>query len=224
MKIVRQTPNEIVIRDSSVWMAALSAITFLLVAAFTALHHNWKGFALSFLLLAFVFAWLRRSTVTFRLETRALRWERYRYFGFASGQIPFSAVNDIAVEELSARGRTGYRLCIVAPHERVPVSTEYNSTRGQAASLRDTLLRFMGKSPLPEEPSPGAQASDASTLPNPDAARVAELDASVRALLQQGRKVDAILLVQRSEHLNLTEATFRVNQIEIQRKKEREEK
>jgi hypothetical protein len=38
---------------------------------------------------------------------------------------------------------------------------------------------------------------------NPDAAHAAELDDSIRKLLKQGRKIDAILLVESTSHLEL---------------------
>jgi ribosomal protein L7/L12 len=42
----------------------------------------------------------------------------------------------------------------------------------------------------------------------------AELDASIRSLLKQGRKIDAVTLVRTRENLGLTQAVQRVNDVE----------
>lgn len=112
----------------------------------------------------------------------------------------------------SDKGILIYRLAIAtASQGTVPMSDEYSSggLKGYE-DLRDTLLHFV----RPERGSSAFSAATATLPLNPDAARTAALNDSIRGLLQQGRKVDAILLVRQSEHLDLTEATFRVNHIE----------
>jgi hypothetical protein len=86
------------------------------------------------------------------------------------------------------------------------MSDSYSGGHDRISKLRETLLGIIA--------APGAQPAPAAATPaNPDEVLAARLNADIRVLLQQGRKVDAILLVQRTEHLDLTEATFRVNQI-----------
>ena len=41
-----------------------------------------------------------------------------------------------------------------------------------------------------------------------------ELDASIRSLLEQGRKIDAVSLARTRKHLDLTQAVQRVNDVE----------
>jgi hypothetical protein len=209
MKIIRQTPTEIVVRDSTLWVAVVCGIMFLVIGGSTVQAHNWKGFAFSFLLLAFVFGWLRRSTFTFNEATRTIRWRQFRYFNVATGEIPFSSVQDIALEATtSAIGNVmTYRLALVTPQGRVPMSDSHSGRHDRISKLRDKLLAFVA---VPGSPATYAAAASGR---NPDEAHAARLNADIRVLLQQGRKVDAILLVQRTDHLDLTEATFRVNQI-----------
>ena len=76
------------------------------------------------------------------------------------------------------------------------------------ASLRDTLVQIVQPTGQPETPESATPSAD-----NPDATRAAALDEAIRKLLQQNRKIDAILLVQQTDHLDLTEATFRVNRV-----------
>jgi hypothetical protein len=101
-----------------------------------------------------------------------------------------------------------YRLALVTRQGIVPMSDEYSSGHQQIEKVRTTIQQFIQPQTSP------AFSGFTPAPPNPDAARTATLNESVRALLKEGRKVDAILLVQRSEHLDLTEATFRVNHIE----------
>lgn len=214
MKIVSQSEKQIVVRDSSIWMTVIFVLWYLVMVGITVNTHNWKGLAFSHLLLLAGVAWLRRSTFTFDAGAQKIRWRRLRMFRMASGELPFSAVQDIRLDESMGSGSgsnvTIYRLTIVTASGDVPMADVYSSGRDHFTRLRATLLALVRGEKLP--PQTGTVT---------DAARAAELNDSVRALLQQGRKVDAILLVQRTDHLDLTEATFRVNQVENQIKANR---
>lgn len=214
MKIVRQTPTEIVARDSSIWMTVIFVVWFLVMAGITVRAQNWRGFAFSFLLLLAAIAWLRRSTFTFDAARQMIFWSRLRTLRTAGGEIPFSAVQDIRIDEStggsSASSVTIYRPTIVTASGEVPMADVYSSGHDHIVTLRNTLLAFVRG-----EPSADAGVG-AAIQANPDADRAAQINQSVRALLREGRKVDAILLVQREDHLDLTEATFRVNQIDSQ--------
>jgi hypothetical protein len=214
MKIVTQTETQIVVRDSSVWMTVIFVLWYLVMVGITVNTHNWKGLAFAHLLLLAGFVWLRRSTFTFDASAQKIRWRRQRMLRMASGEIPFSAVQDIRLDEQmgggSASNMTIYRPTIVTANGDVPMADVYSSGRDHFTRLRAALLAFVRGQTPPAQPG----VPDASS----DAARAAELNESIRVLLRQGHKVDAILLVQRTDHLDLTEATFRVNQVEIQMK------
>lgn len=214
MKIVSQTETQIVVRDSSLWISVLCGLGFLFVLTMTARAGNWKGMLGSGLLLLFALAWVRRSTFTFDAGAQKIRWRRLRMLRMASGEIRFSAVQDIRLDESTGGGSaanvTIYRPTIVTANGDVPMADVYSSGRDHFTRLREALLAFVRGQTPPAQPG----ALDATS----DAARAAELNESIRVLLRQGRKVDAILLVQRTDHLDLTEATFRVNQVEIQMK------
>lgn len=209
MRIVRQTPTVIVVQDSSLWIAVICGLGFLLIAFLTAHAGNLKGVLCSPLLLIFALAWLRLSTFTFDAGAQMIRWRRLRVFRIASGAIPFGAVQDIRLEESSSDKANVmiYRLTIATAGGDVPMSDVYSGSRDHFDRLRQTLLAFVGGETLAAA-GPGAFAD------NPDAARAAEFSVKIRSLLREGRNIDAILLMQRTEHLDLTEATFRVNQIE----------
>jgi hypothetical protein len=213
MKIVRQTDTQVAVRDSSLWVSAICGIAFLFIVTMTARAGNWRGMLASCLLLVFTVAWLRRSTFVFDASTHTVSWNRLRYLRSASGAIPFSEISDIAVETTTSdKANLTYRLVIVTPSEKVPMSDVYTAGQNRISALRNTLMGFMTNPKNPPTPPPLPPAA----TENPDAERAAQLNNSVRSLLEQGRKVDAILLVQRADHLDLTEATFRVNQIDNQ--------
>lgn len=218
MRIVGQTPTQIVVRDSSLWIAIICGAGFLFVFAMTAQAGNWKGMLGSSLLLVFAIAWIRRSTFTFDAGAQRIRWRRLRFFRMASGEIPFSAVQDILLEDSSSDRPNVmiYRLTIMTAGGKVPMADVYSSGREHFVRLQRSLIAFVRGQTLAAA-GPGAFAD------NPEAARAAEVNASIRSLLKQGRNVDAILLVQRTDHLDLTEATFRVNQIERLMKSENPE-
>jgi hypothetical protein len=210
MKIVRQTESELVVEESSHWttiLCALVSLFFLYLAAIEGLHN---GYISAAIFLFFALSWLNRSAFTFDAVAQTIRWKRLSSFRISSGTIPYSSVQAIKLDPVSSdRGSvTTWRLNLVTTRGPVTMCSVDRAGHNGIASLRETLVHLVEPTGLPESPG-----SDAPTGDNPDAARTAELDDSVRRLLQQGRKIDAILLVQRTDHLDLTEATFRVNRI-----------
>lgn len=215
MKVVRQTPAELVVRDSSVWLSVVLALAALLPLYIALTQGDRRLFTPAGLLLLFALAWVRRSAFTFSAALQRIDWRRVRYFRVATGTIPFSDVQSINIESTSgANGVIIYRLALATASQGiVPMSDVYSSGEQRIASVRDTIQQFV-KPANSSAAAPGFSATSASIPVNPDAARTAALNDSIRGFLQQGRKVDAILLVRQTEHLDLTEATFRVNHIE----------
>jgi hypothetical protein len=218
MKIVSQTPAELVVRDSSMWLSAIFALLALMPLYIALAHNDRRAFTPAAVLLLIAFVWARRSTFTFSAATQRIEWSRLRWLRAKTGTIPFSDVQGIQIQSISSdKGVLIYRLAIATTSQGIiPMSDEYSGGGlKRYEDLRDTLWNFV----RPERPTSSAFSPSTATLPiNPDAARTAALNDSIRGLLQQGRKVDAILLVRESEHLDLTEATFRVNHIESELK------
>jgi len=65
------------------------------------------------------------------------------------------------------------------------------------------------------QPTGQTEAAQPETPPadNPDAAHVAELDDSIRKFLNRAANSMPSCMVERTDHLDRTEATFRVNRI-----------
>jgi hypothetical protein len=203
------------VRDSSLWLSAIFIAAALFLLYFVVVQGDRRAMVAMAVTLALALVWARRSTFTFSAATQRIDYTRLRWLRTASGTIPFSDVQAVHIETMSSdKGTMVYRLALATREGSLPMSDEYSGGRKHIECLRDTIQQFI---------QPAASSNLAAFAPpaaNPDAARTAALDDSVRNLLQQGRKVDAILLVRQSEHLDLTEATFRVNHIENQIKSE----
>lgn len=148
---------------------------------------------------------LHNSTFVFNAKTQSIQWTRQRMFRKETGSIAFSEIQNIVLETTTGDDRPRGRLAITTATDTMPMSDGYSASRDDAATICATLLNFI-------RPAPAAKSPTANVI-NTDAFRTQQLNDSIRLLLRQGKKIDAILLVQRSEHLDLTEATFRVNQV-----------
>jgi hypothetical protein len=204
MRIVRQNASEIVVADSSLSVFAICGGAALFLLVFALWHGQYRTLIAGACLLLFALLWLRKSTFVFDRATQSIRWTRFRTGRTETGTIPFAEVRDICVEATSSgSANTICRLSIQTAAGTTPMSDAYSGSQHHAAIVRDTLLGFMRVDAAAKPVAPT----------NNDADRAQQLNNSIRALLSQGKKIDAILLVRQSEHLDLTEATFRVNQV-----------
>lgn len=222
MRIIRQTPTELVVRDSSLWMSAVFVGAALFVAYFAIFQGDRRAIGAAAISLLIGIAWARRSTFTFNAAAQRIKWKRLRFLTTKTGTIPFSDVHGINVESTSSdKGTLTFRLAIAtASQGTLPMSDVYSGGQQHIESLRETIQQFVKPSASGDE-TPDSAVTSASKPLNADAARTAALNDLVRGLLQQGRKIDAIILVRQTEHLDLTEATFRVNQVENQMRSEK---
>jgi hypothetical protein len=213
MRIVRQTESEVVVEDSSLWMTVFCAICAAFIFAFALTHGQYKTTISGVVFLLIGLVCLRRSKFVFSMKTQSVQWTRLRMGRRQTGTIAFSGVRDIVIETAIASGaRPRCRLAIETAAGTTPLSDAYSASQDHAAAVRDTLLNFVLAASAPKP------ASTANAV-NTDAIRTQRLNDSIGSLLRQGKKVDAILLVQQSDHLDLTEATFRVNQVASQMEK-----
>jgi hypothetical protein len=195
MHITRKTNQELVVVDGSIWLSVffLCAAAFM---AFQAVAHNIPRWWLpvGFLSLFALIAW-RRETVTFDAASQQVQWVRRRAFNLARGTVSFSDMRGITMESMSDNhGALSYRLTILTTDKPVPMSDGYGGGQTHYEALRKQILEFLKM--------------DQNASPGPDD------EASIRALLQQGRKVDAIKFARTNYQLDLAEAVDRVNEID----------
>lgn len=199
MHITRQTNQELVVVDGSIWLSVflLCAAAFIAFQAVALRTPSWWLSAGLFSLFAFI-AW-RRETVTFDSASQQVQWVRRRAFSLASGTVSFSEMRGITIESMTGNhGALSYRLAILTTDKPVPMADGYGGGQAHYEALRKQILEFLNMDKT-ASPGPGDEAS-------------------IRALLQQGRKIDAIEFVRTSYQLDLTEAADRVNEIDAKMK------
>jgi hypothetical protein len=200
MRIAHQSPTELVVKDSSFWLTYLNAgiALLLLVAGISKTEPRVYLGAALFLLFAAITA--RGTTFTFDGMQRVVRWNGFKLFKKDSGTIPFDDIEDVTVEA-SSSGNSGttYRLSLLTKQGAVPMAYAYSGSSDSYGAMRREILTFL---------KPGLQhaAPPAETNGMPS-----DLASSIRSLLAQGRKIDAITLLRSREHIGLTEAVKRID-------------
>ena len=205
MHVVRETPGELVIKDSTLWLSAVFAIAGLAVAYFAVARSHPRSLLISAVLLLLAAPFARTVEFTFSATERVARWQGRKLFKLESGSVAFDEITDIGTEATSgSKGSLTYRLTLLTPHGAIPMAYMYNSGEHHYSRLREKILGFIHPgAPIPADPTgAGGLASEA----------------SIRSLLHLGRKIDAIKLLRSAGSMSLTEATERVNEIDAKRK------
>jgi hypothetical protein len=202
LRIVRQTDTELILRESTLWISLLLALAALPLFYASTLPGKRGNLIVAIFFAAGALVWLRKATVVFDVPRRTVYWRRMRFFRSAAGAVPFSEIAGIGTETSSGSGgSTLYRLTLITGQKPIPFTDTYGGGRDRWAMLRETTQRFL-------------QAHSGNPLP-------AHLDESLRALLRRGRKVEAVRLLESAEHLDLSTATQRVNQLAVRLKAEK---
>jgi hypothetical protein len=201
MRVVRQSPTELVVKDSSVWLTALFAGFAVVMTAAVGFSQPIKLLAPAvFLLFGTITA--RSSTFSFDGMQRTVRWSGFRPFKAESGAILFDEIDDVVVEVSSGgNGAIAYRLALKTRQGLVPMAYAYSGSRDGYAALRRQILAFV-KPGLQHEPP----ASHVEGIP-------VDLASSIASLLQQGRSIDAVALLRTREKISLAEAKKRVDAV-----------
>ncbi len=204
MHIVRKTNQELVIVDSTIWLSVLLTCAMVPLLYRMIMIHGGPVYyvAVGFLALCALLFW-RREVVTFDSGRQQALWNRRRLFRVATGTVPFSGITGIGMETTAAKNNVlVYRLTILTEQGSVPMSDNYAGDLQKYEKLKREILNFL------KIDSPETQSD-----PGPAFSGAIGDEASVRSLLKQGRRIDAIQLVRSSQKISLTEATDRVNSI-----------
>jgi hypothetical protein len=205
MHIVRETPDELVIKDSTLWLSAFLAAVGVAIAFFAITRGHSVSLLVSLVFLMFAAPFARAVEFTFYATEQVARWRGRKLFKGESGSVAFDQITGIGTETTSgSKGSLTYRLTLLTAHGAIPMAYMYNSGERHYAGLREKILGFIHPGvPIPADPTgAGGPASEA----------------SIRSLLHLGRKIDAIELLRTSADISLTEATERVNAIDAKRR------
>jgi hypothetical protein len=201
MHIVRQSPQELVVVDSSRWISVLCALAGAAIIWAAIAKHQPRGILGAGLFLLFAFLADSRTIFTFDAIGRVVSWSGRRLFTTESGAIPFAQVVDVTVEAISGHGGPAYRLAILTAEGSTPMAYGYRGM-GNIRQLRATIRAVVRPETI------------AGTTPE----RPLGDEASIRSLLRQGRRIDAIHLLQSSENIKLSQAAARVDALDQARR------
>jgi hypothetical protein len=196
MHVSRKSNQELVIVDSSIWISVFLLCVCLPVSYQTFIQGKPKGFLICGVFLLFALLFWRKETVIFDAARQQVEWNRRRLFKVANGVVPFNEITAIGTEASSGQHGLTYRLTILTTKESVPMSDAYGGNPNHYEALKAQIEQFLNLDPAKSPPS------------------IVGDEASIRSLLKQGRKVDAIQLVRTTQKISLTEAVDRVNAID----------
>ncbi len=202
MYIASQSPTEITVEDSAVWLSWIFGTLAAIVMFFSAaMHQPYWLFGAALLVLCALIA-EQRSTFTFDATERVVRWKNIKRLKAGTGSIPFGEITDIGIETPAATpSASSHRLTLITPGQTIPMAYAYSRQKDGYSQLRQQLLAFI--KPGSEEPD-GVTAHGIPT----------DLEPSLRSLLEENHKVDAIKLLQSSQHLGLSDAVKRIDSLE----------
>lgn len=206
MHIARQTPQELVVVDGTRWVSAICAAGALFAVYRTISQHYPKGLILAAVFAIFAMIFDLRKTFIFDSRQRVVRWKGRTILKAESGEIPFDQITNIDTETTTTSSRGGgtimlYRLAINAAGTTIPMAYNYRGIKDGYAALRGQILEFV---------RPGSQSAAALM----GVAAGESLESSLRTLLRQGRKMDAVELARSTLNMSLTEAMKRIGEIE----------
>jgi hypothetical protein len=211
MRIASQSPTELVVKDSTLWISALCGAAALATVYFSIAKHEPRSLLGGAFFLLFTIVFARHTVFTFDGMQRIVRWSGYKPFHSTSGSVSFDEIADITVETSSGGNNVPtYRLSLKTADGLVPMAFVYSGSNDGYASLRGTILALI---------KPGLQGTPADA-PNASGVIPGDLDSSIRSLLLQGRKIDAIALLRTRERIGLIEAVKRIDEADARIKAE----
>jgi hypothetical protein len=198
----RDPEGTIVVQNSTVWLSVVCGviIAILIYAAFASGDN--RLFRPALFLGLFFIAFLSKYTFVFDATQRMVRWQIMRFGWMRAGSLPFDAVKDVVLQSEPGNGRPTYRLALLTAEGAMPLSSGFGGTSDRCRATQSQILQLLRPGQAPTATAPATSIA-------------ASMDSSVRTLVAEGRKIDAIKLLT-SMGINLTEAKQRVDEIEKQ--------
>lgn len=218
MHIQRQTPMELVLQGGTRWMAFVFVPSGILVGVSSVEKHKPLGLLVTAFFFFFAAAFFRHSTFTLDKMQRIARWRRFTVLKNETGSIPFDAIRDVIIDaQAGDHNSASYRLILVTLNDRIPMDNVLQSGRIEHyEQMRQQILEFVGLSSAIHAAEPGLLLDG---VPNVRSSSLrndgipADLEPSLRALLSQGRKIDAIELLRSRQYMGLADAKSRVDSL-----------
>jgi hypothetical protein len=194
MRIVENTDTVLRLKDRTLWVSivCIGAAAFMMAAIFFGQGDHRIAYPASFFAL-FGLMFLRSTDAVFDKKARLLRLEQLNVFRVRRRQLGFDDISDVRVDygPTSASTEAGtYRLDLIVGSETVPLTAAYEGGLDRHEAMREAIMETLFADKLqPGEADP------------------------VRALVQEGRLVDAVRILRLREGLDLAQATARVAEL-----------
>ena len=144
MKVTRQTPTELVVEESRLWLAGIFFVVSVPVFYVATRAGNGGSFFAAGLFLVLSAICIRKTVFIFDRNHGIVCWKSLRVFRLSSGRIPFSDIIDIGTEAAtSSSKRFSYRLTLRTRHGSIPLAYSFGRSSDRNASVRETILSFM---------------------------------------------------------------------------------
>ena len=191
MRIKASTTSELVLRDRTLWISVLCFAAVLFMVYRVLVQHDSQNLYISALMLAvFGCVFLGAADVVFDKRKQICALRLISSFRITRASLRFRDILDVKVEIAPANGSSNTTMCrlaLVTAAGTIPLTRSYEPTLERYNAMRDAVVLTL-----------------AADLP-----LSAEID-PVQDLVNQGRTVDAIRLLENRDKLSLTEAHNRV--------------
>jgi hypothetical protein len=196
MRIVRHTEQELVVKDGSPIASALLCIGCGIVFFASPTSGWWHLESYIAIFLVILSPPMRGKITVFDLAAGVVRWKDRRIFKSTSGSLAISEVKGIGMARIVGdRSSAPYRLAILTSQDPIPLEFSEYPLLDRHRQIRETIQRFLNIDPA------------TSPVFEPDSVD----DAPIRALIREGRKIEAIRLVIKTNHVGVREAKDRVD-------------
>jgi hypothetical protein len=194
LRIKEDTPARLVLRDRIALWVSLVCFAAAILLTYQGLTH--AGDAMSYipatLFAAFGLAFLRLTDVEFDKIRRICKLRRFDVIRLTRASFHFEEILDLRVETSPGGDPDSLtcRLSLVTTSGIVPLTISYEPDLPRYDAMRDQVaLALAGQLPLPAARDP------------------------VRALVDQGRVIDAVAMLRKLEGLDLTAARERIEKL-----------
>jgi hypothetical protein len=194
MRITENTPSYLKLRDRTLWISVLCfGIAAIFIARIACVPDEPGVLIPGVGFLVFGFAFLRATDVTFDKIERICAIRRFDVVRLARTRLAFEDIVDVRVETepMPDDARVpSCRLSLATASAMVPLTASYQPDQERFNIMRDTVLdAVLGDRPRPAAVDP------------------------VRALVKQGRIIDAVAILRKRDGLDLTTAKARVDEL-----------
>lgn len=132
----------------------------------------------------------RRDYFVFDLDRRRLSWRKWSLFKRSAGAVDFAEIAGVTVESMSgSEGGASYRIALRTPAGALPLTETYSGDNNTWQPMAARLRTVLGMT---------AAAGD---------------DDDLRALVAQGRHIDAIRQLREARDLSLTDAKAEIDRL-----------